>query len=94
MQSNNGEDENQRQDKDNNRVDLQSGRFVGVKSQHGAAGAASASGPCAAWPGIGKLLLLISGSTSTDRSSRAAGRSGRGRSADAGTAGRGGAIGG
>lgn len=32
MQSNNGEDENQRQDKDNNRVDLQSGRFVGVKS--------------------------------------------------------------
>lgn len=32
MQSNNGEDENQGQDKDNNRVDLQSGRFVGVKS--------------------------------------------------------------
>lgn len=66
----------------------------GKRTQHGAAGAASASGPCAAWPGIGKLLLLISGSSSTDRSSRSAGRSGRGRSADAGTAGRGGAIGG
>lgn len=32
MQSNNGEDENQGQDKDNNGVDLQSGRLVGVKS--------------------------------------------------------------
>lgn len=65
-----------------------------ARTQHGAAGAASASGPCAAWPSIGKLLLLIGSSTSTDGSSGAAGRSGRGRSADAGTAGRSGAIGG
>lgn len=65
-----------------------------VRTQHGAAGAASASGSCAAWPGIGKLLLLISSGTSPDRSSGAAGRRGRGRSADARTAGRGRAIGG
>jgi hypothetical protein len=31
MQSNNAEDENQGQDKDNDRVNLQSGRFVGVE---------------------------------------------------------------
>lgn len=32
MQSNNAEDENKGQDKDNNRVNLQSGRFVRVES--------------------------------------------------------------
>lgn len=87
VQSNNTEDEHQGQNKHNDGVDLQAGRLVGVESQHGAAGAASASGSGAAWPGIGNLLLLVGGGASSDGSTGTA-RGGRGgRTADGGAAG-------
>lgn len=66
MKGNNAEDEDQRQNEDNNRVDLEAGALVGVETEHGAARATGTSGARAVGASIGDLLLLIGGSTATD----------------------------
>jgi hypothetical protein len=77
VQSNNAENEDQRQNKDDDRVDLETGGLVGVELQHGAAGATGTGCPCAARASIENLLLLVGGGAAADGSSGTAGRGGR-----------------
>ncbi|KAK6849691.1 hypothetical protein PG990_001374 [Apiospora arundinis] len=70
------EDEDKRQNQDDDGVNLEAGRLVGVQPQHGAAAAAGASGSRAARAGIGDLLLLVGGGSSADGSSGTAGGGG------------------
>jgi hypothetical protein len=88
VQSNNAEDEDQRQNQNNHRINLQTRGLVGVQSQHGAAGTASASGPRARRPSIGNLFLLIGGSASADGGTGATWGRRRPRAADTGAASR------
>lgn len=66
VKSDDAEDEDQRQNQDNNGVDLEAGALVGVKTEHGAARATGASSARAVGAGIGNLLLLVGSSTATD----------------------------
>lgn len=66
VKSNNAEDEDQRQDQDDNGVDLEAGALIGVETEHGAAGATGASGARAVGASIGNLLLLVGSGTATD----------------------------
>lgn len=66
VKSNNAEDEDQRQNKDDDGVDLEAGTLIGVETEHGAARATGASGARAVGASIGNLLLLVGSSTATD----------------------------
>lgn len=79
MQRHDAEDKDQRQHQDDNRINLEARRLVGVEAKHSAARAASARGARAAGPGIGDLLLLVGGSATTDRSASTTGRGRRRR---------------
>ena len=89
VKSDDGEDEDQRQNEDNNGVDLQAGRLVSVELEHGAARATGAGGACAARASIGNLLLLVGSSSSADGCPRAPGGGWRRWAADAGAGGSG-----
>jgi hypothetical protein len=59
VKGDNAEDEYQRQNQDDDGIDLQARGLVGVEPQHGAAATAGTSGPRAAGSRIGDLLLLV-----------------------------------
>lgn len=93
MQGDDAEDEDQRQNQDDDGVNLEAGRLVGVQPQHGAAAAAGARGSCAARTGIGDLLLLVGGGSSANGSAGTTGRRRRGRATGANASAGGGASG-
>ncbi len=82
METDNGEDEAQTQDKHNNGVNTQTGALVGVKLQHGARRATGASGASRGWASIAQRFLVVGGGAAAHGSTRTAGGSGRGRTAD------------
>jgi len=85
VQRHDAEDEDQRENKDNDGVDLESGRLISVKTEHCAAGTTGAGRPGAAGAHIGDLLLLVGRGTAADGCPRATGRRWRGRTAAVGT---------
>lgn len=88
VKGNNAENEDQRENKDNNGVDLEAGGLISVETEHGAAGAPSTRSASAAWSGICNLLLLVSSSSPADCSTSTTGgrrrrRTGAGAGSDA-----------
>lgn len=78
VKSNDAEDEDERQNQDNDGVDLEPWGLVGVEAEHGAARAAGAGCARAARPHIGELLLLVSGRPAADDVTGSSGRRGGG----------------
>lgn len=85
VKSNNAENEDERKHENNDGVDLQTGRLVGVEPQHRAAATTGAGGAGAAWPSIGDLLLLVGGRPAADGSAGTTGGRRRRGTVDAGT---------
>lgn len=73
MKGYNAEDKDEGENQNDDGIDLETGRLIGVQPQHGAGAATGAGGASAAGARIGNLLLLIGGGPAADDGPRTAG---------------------